>query len=364
MQRKIIAAALFALSASPSYAQTTILNPVTPLANGIPVSTSAPMPVTGSFSASLGGFTPSATGARGTPLTVTTADSSGSLPTGTVVAVTNAGTNPMYCNVNGIAATVADQLIVASGWFAFTIPSGITTLHCIATGGSTTANTVGGSGLPTGTGGGSGGGGGGGAVFGPTAVGTAAANPPVLQGGTIDGTATGAVAVQKIVSGVAFMNNAQWAGTTLGSPSNYGTSPGAVAVPGVNAFVTNTVPVTGTFFQATQPVSLALAAPVSSTATEGTHVLKGSAGNLFSLTVTIGAVSGWAMVFDATTAPADGSVTPKYCRYIKSDGTGGATSLGWVDPLSFTTGISVAFSSTGCFTKTASSTAFFTGQVQ
>jgi hypothetical protein len=46
-----------------------------------------------------------------------------------------------------------------------------------------------------------------------------------------------------------------WGGVTLGAPSNYGTSPGAVAVPGVNAFVTNTVSVTGTFWQATQPVS-------------------------------------------------------------------------------------------------------------
>lgn len=31
-----------------------------------------------------------------------------------------------------------------------------------------------------------------------------------------------------------------WAGTALGAPSAYGTSPGAVNVPGVNAFVTNT----------------------------------------------------------------------------------------------------------------------------
>jgi hypothetical protein len=70
------------------------------------------------------------------------------------------------------------------------------------------------------------------------------------------------------------------------------------------------------------------------------------------------------MVFDATTAPADGAVTPKVCRYIKSDGTGGATSLAWANPLTFATGISTAFSSTGCFTKTASATAFFGGQVQ
>ena len=38
------------------------------------------------------------------------------------------------------------------------------------------------------------------------------------------------------------LNIIQWAGTVLGAPSNYGTSPGAVEVPGVNAFVTNTVP--------------------------------------------------------------------------------------------------------------------------
>lgn len=35
-----------------------------------------------------------------------------------------------------------------------------------------------------------------------------------------------------------------WAGGTLGAMANYGTSPGAVLVPGVNAFITNTVPVT------------------------------------------------------------------------------------------------------------------------
>jgi hypothetical protein len=37
-----------------------------------------------------------------------------------------------------------------------------------------------------------------------------------------------------------------WHGTALGAPSAYGTSPGAVTVPGVNAFVTNTVAVSGT----------------------------------------------------------------------------------------------------------------------
>jgi hypothetical protein len=39
-------------------------------------------------------------------------------------------------------------------------------------------------------------------------------------------------------------NVAQWAGGTLGAMANYGTSPGAVLVPGVNAFITNTPTVT------------------------------------------------------------------------------------------------------------------------
>lgn len=97
---------------------------------------------------------------------------------------------------------------------------------------------------------------------------------------------------------------------------------------------------------------------------EGTHVLKASAGSLHALTTTIGATTGWVMIFDATSAPADGPVTPKFCRYIKSDGTGGSNSVQFAPPLVMGTGISVAFSSTGCFTKTASSTAFFSGQVQ
>jgi hypothetical protein len=41
-------------------------------------------------------------------------------------------------------------------------------------------------------------------------------------------------------------NIVQWAGSNLGAMANYGTSPGAVLVPGVNAFITNTVGVSGT----------------------------------------------------------------------------------------------------------------------
>lgn len=60
------------------------------------------------------------------------------------------------------------------------------------------------------------------------------------------------------VGGPWTQNLTQVAGTSLGATAivNYGSTPAAVAVPGVNAFITNTIPVTGTFFQGTQPVSL------------------------------------------------------------------------------------------------------------
>ncbi len=57
--------------------------------------------------------------------------------------------------------------------------------------------------------------------------------------GMIGGT-NGANAWNVNSDGTADLNAKTWAGTTLGAPSNYGTSPGAVTVPGVNAFVTNT----------------------------------------------------------------------------------------------------------------------------
>jgi len=44
-----------------------------------------------------------------------------------------------------------------------------------------------------------------------------------------------------------------WAGGTLGAMANYGTSPGAVLVPGVNAFVTNTPPVSQSGTWTVQP---------------------------------------------------------------------------------------------------------------
>jgi hypothetical protein len=103
-----------------------------------------------------------------------------------------------------------------------------------------------------------------------------------------------------------------------------------------------------------------------SAAAESSHVLKASAGNLYSLTITIGATGGYLMLFDATSLPANGAVTPKYCFPIATNGTNGGIALSWLPgpPVVFATGITAGFSTTGCFTLTASATAAFFGQAQ
>ena len=102
---------------------------------------------------------------------------------------------------------------------------------------------------------------------------------------------------------------------------------------------------------------------VVSAAAEGSHVLKGSAGNLYGVVVTTGATGGYLMVFNATSAPADGAVTPQACIQAPAN-SATALSFGGRPPSIYSTGISVAFSTTGCFTKTVSATAYFSGDVQ
>lgn len=66
-----------------------------------------------------------------------------------------------------------------------------------------------------------------------------------------------------------------WAGGTLGAMANYGTSPGAVLVPGVNAFITNTPPVSqsGTWNVGLTGTLPAFAAVPSFKQTDGTTVV-------------------------------------------------------------------------------------------
>lgn len=103
--------------------------------------------------------------------------------------------------------------------------------------------------------------------------------------------------------------------------------------------------------------------PVVSAAVESGHVLKASAGNLYSVYATVSSTAGYLMVFNSTTVPADGAVTPLQCMQVPANSTTGLNfNPGPVEV--YSTGISVAFSTTGCFTKTANATAFFHGSVK
>ena len=65
--------------------------------------------------------------------------------------------------------------------------------------------------------------------------------------------------------------------------------------------------------------------------------------------------AGYLMIFNATSAPADGAVTPVFCFYT----SGAPGSVSYALNTYFSTGITLVYSSTGCFTKTASATAMF-----
>jgi hypothetical protein len=107
------------------------------------------------------------------------------------------------------------------------------------------------------------------------------------------------------------------------------------------------------------PVSLT---PGSSAVLEASHVLKASAGKLFSLYCFATSVAGYLLTFNATSAPADGTVAPVECIPVPA-GAVGAINFG-AFPDAYSTGIVAVFSTSGPFTKAGSATAFFKWRVQ
>lgn len=97
-------------------------------------------------------------------------------------------------------------------------------------------------------------------------------------------------------------------------------------------------------------------APTATSAVAASLVAKASAGNLYDWQVTSGASAGYVLLFNATSAPADGAVTPVQCVAVAANSTVGSSMHGI--PERYSTGITVVFSTTGCFTKTSSATAF------
>lgn len=92
-------------------------------------------------------------------------------------------------------------------------------------------------------------------------------------------------------------------------------------------------------------------------------VAKASAGSVVSISGSA-ANGSYIMLFNATSAPADGAVTPVKCWGPMA--AAGPFSFGWGPGpvLTMATGITVVSSSTGCFTKTATNAPFISVEYQ
>jgi hypothetical protein len=112
--------------------------------------------------------------------------------------------------------------------------------------------------------------------------------------------------------------------------------------------------------------------PAFSAEAESSHVFCDATGaspvhkapcTLRSVYVTTGATAGYLMTFNAVSAPGNGAVTPRECIVAPANST---VSIIFNDETqeSYGTGMTALFSTTGCFTATASATAFFKGRAQ
>lgn len=101
--------------------------------------------------------------------------------------------------------------------------------------------------------------------------------------------------------------------------------------------------------------SAGIATLYTSAALEGSKVASATPKVLAGAAVTTSSTAGYFMVWNSTTVPADGAVTPALCFYIPASPYSMAFNLNF----NGTTGVSVAFSTTGCYIKTVSATVTF-----
>jgi hypothetical protein len=136
---------------------------------------------------------------------------------------------------------------------------------------------------------------------------------------------------------------------------------GSVAIDQTTPGVTNGIAVAPS-----SAAGVAITSVVSPSA-EATRVLKNAAGNLYSAYATnLTGTAGFLVIVNATSAPADGAITPLACVPLPA---GGVASINYAPGPAqrYSTGITAVVSSaTTCFTKTTSGglTAFIGGAVQ
>jgi hypothetical protein len=170
------------------------------------------------------------------------------------------------------------------------------------------------------------------------------------------------------------VNLNQVAGSTLGAITTYGTSPGAVNVESVNAFVTNANANGPASAANSSPVVLAISGNSASAATGVTCgsavsscVLKNAAGNFYGVYAECTSAC-WLMVFNSASAPSNGATTAGTasgnmveCVDIAANS---ARSISYpVFPTNYSVGVTAVISSTACATLTLSTVGFIRGTV-
>jgi hypothetical protein len=130
-----------------------------------------------------------------------------------------------------------------------------------------------------------------------------------------------------------------WAGGTLGAMANYGTSPGAVLVPGVNAFVTNTPPVSQSGTWTVQPGNTANTTPWLASISQGGNTAVVKAGNTAAAADLAVAVSDPTLQAIASAATPAGTNTIGNFGFDPSSGKGTPTSTFLALPATTTTQI-------------------------
>ncbi len=161
---------------------------------------------------------------------------------------------------------------------------------------------------------------------------------------------------------LAFLALASPAFAETWTPIAPSTAPSNAQVAGCIYRTAPVAPTNGQSMGTSCPLTDVGVAPIASSAAESCHVLKGSAGNLYSVSGYVGAAA-WLMVFNATAAPSNGAVTPVAWAYASAAGSW-SINYGAI-PLSLSTGITVCASSTGPLTLTLYSTnTVFSGRVQ
>lgn len=207
--------------------------------------------------------------------------------------------------------------------------------------------------------------------------------PGMVVGGTTSGGACYYIKVNSDGSinttpgtptGTQDVNQKQVNGATINvgtGASGSGTQRVTTANDSTIATITNPVGVKGADGSAIASVSNPVPVTLSGSATGGVtygstaalaanSVIKASAGSLYSFDVnadaTLAAAAWWIMIYDATSAPTDGAVTPAKCYGVPLGTT--TVSGAFPNPVALGTGITIGVSTTGCFTKTASTHAF------